>query len=115
MSVLVAGADLVPAEAAATTDPRPELNAPQIFDPRLSTTYNAEGAPLRAGIELWLGADEDRDHVRYGCQPSRPGIGSPATSETCGSRHMRSAATAAARTASACTRTCAPADSSPET
>jgi len=32
-----------------------------VFDPRLSTTYDGQGAPLRAGLELWLGADEDSD------------------------------------------------------
>jgi hypothetical protein len=40
-----------------TGEPEPQ----QVFDPRLSTTYDAGGAPLRAGLELWLGADEDGD------------------------------------------------------
>jgi hypothetical protein len=40
-----------------TGEPEPLL----VFDPRLSTTYNAQGAPLRVGVELWLGADEDGD------------------------------------------------------
>jgi hypothetical protein len=30
-----------------------------VVDPRLSTTYDGQGAPRRAGIELWLGDDED--------------------------------------------------------
>jgi len=30
-----------------------------IFDPRLSTTYNGDGSPRRAGIELWLGDEGD--------------------------------------------------------
>jgi hypothetical protein len=32
-----------------------------IFDPRLSTTYDAGGVPVRVGIELWLGESEDGD------------------------------------------------------
>ncbi len=34
---------------------------PQVFDARLSTTYDAAGLPRSAGIELWIGADEDGD------------------------------------------------------
>ena len=34
---------------------------PLVFDPRLSTTYDGHGAPRRAGIELWLGDQEDED------------------------------------------------------
>jgi hypothetical protein len=30
-----------------------------VADPRLSTTYAADGAPARAGLELWLEADDD--------------------------------------------------------
>jgi hypothetical protein len=30
-----------------------------VFDPRLSTTYGGDGAPLRVGVELWLGESED--------------------------------------------------------
>jgi hypothetical protein len=33
-----------------------------IFDPRLSTTYDAHGAPRRAGVEMWLGDEEDAEH-----------------------------------------------------
>lgn len=32
---------------------------PLVIDPRLSTTYDAAGAPLRVGLELWLGDDPD--------------------------------------------------------
>lgn len=32
-----------------------------VEDPRLSTTYEAEGWPLRAGLELWLPAPEDSE------------------------------------------------------
>lgn len=31
-------------------------------DPRLSTTYEADGWPLRAGLELWLAADDSAEH-----------------------------------------------------
>jgi hypothetical protein len=30
-----------------------------VLDPRLSTTYDEHGEPLRVGVELWLGDDED--------------------------------------------------------
>jgi hypothetical protein len=32
---------------------------PLVIDPRLSTTYDGAGAPLRVGLELWLGDDPD--------------------------------------------------------
>lgn len=35
--------------------------SPRVEDPRLSTTYGAEGWPLRAGLELWLAAPEDSE------------------------------------------------------
>jgi hypothetical protein len=36
-----------------------------VDDPRLSTTYTASGQPLRAGVELWLGDDdEQQQHPR---------------------------------------------------
>jgi hypothetical protein len=38
-----------------------EADGTRVFDPRLSTTYGSDGAPCRAGIELWLGEDEDAD------------------------------------------------------
>lgn len=38
-----------------------EKEGVSVFDPRLSTTYEADGDPLRAGIELWLGETEDGD------------------------------------------------------
>jgi hypothetical protein len=34
---------------------------PVAFDPRLSTTYSGDGAPIDTGIEMWIGADEDGD------------------------------------------------------
>jgi hypothetical protein len=30
-----------------------------VADPRISTTYTADGHPLRAGLELWVGPDDD--------------------------------------------------------
>ncbi|HUO70684.1 MAG TPA: hypothetical protein VMU39_07905 [Solirubrobacteraceae bacterium] len=32
--------------------------AAAVADPRLSTTYAADGSPARAGLELWLGVDD---------------------------------------------------------
>jgi hypothetical protein len=33
----------------------------EVSDPRLSTTYTADGVPARAGLELWLSDDEDAE------------------------------------------------------
>lgn len=41
----------------------PEAAAP-VDDPRLSTTYTADGWPARAGLELWLAGDEDQHLLR---------------------------------------------------
>jgi hypothetical protein len=41
----------------------PQTTAP-VTDPRLSTTYTAAGQPLRAGLELWLGDDEEEQYPR---------------------------------------------------
>jgi hypothetical protein len=38
----------------------PERAAP-VEDPRLSTTYEAGGWPVRAGLELWLGGDGEEE------------------------------------------------------
>jgi hypothetical protein len=38
----------------------PERSAP-VADPRLSTTYSAEGWPVRAGLELWLDDDDEQE------------------------------------------------------
>jgi hypothetical protein len=49
------GGDLV---VATVFDP---AGAVAVADPRLSTTYAADGSPTRAGIELWLDVSEDSD------------------------------------------------------
>jgi hypothetical protein len=36
-------------------------NEALVFDPRLSTTYDSDSAPRQAGIELWIGADDEAD------------------------------------------------------
>jgi len=38
-----------------------EPAAMRVFDPRLSTTYGGDGSARHAGIELWLGEQEDGD------------------------------------------------------
>ncbi len=55
---------------------------PLVIDPRLSTTYDELGAPLRVGLELWLGEDPDGDlHPRRvagtatGSSITGPGLG----------------------------------------
>lgn len=66
VAVMVTGAGMVPADPVTPGEPEPL----QVFDPRLSTTYDARGVPLRAGIELWLGPDEDSDQrpLRLSCE-----------------------------------------------
>jgi hypothetical protein len=40
--------------------------AAPVHDPRLSTTYDEQGAPARVGLELWLrGDDDDDDNNQY--------------------------------------------------
>jgi hypothetical protein len=41
----------------------PELPVP-VEDPRLSTTYSGDGRPLRAGLELWIGREEEQYPLR---------------------------------------------------
>jgi hypothetical protein len=51
-----------------------------VADPRLSTTYNGDGAPSRAGLELWLGDDESEQFPRRAAGES-VGVGTTATDE----------------------------------
>lgn len=45
---------------AAVLDPETSI---EVADPRLSTTYSSDGQPSRAGIELWVG-DEEQQYPR---------------------------------------------------
>ncbi len=47
-----------------------------VFDPRLSTTYGANGVPSRMGIEMWLGASEEGDLTarRLAGEVTQPGM-----------------------------------------
>lgn len=47
--------------AAAALEPE---TGPAVTDPRLSTVYAADGLPIRVGLELWLGEDEDEQYPR---------------------------------------------------
>jgi hypothetical protein len=38
--------------------------ATAVADPRLSTTYGADGTPARAGLELWLDGEEGKQYLR---------------------------------------------------
>jgi hypothetical protein len=49
------GNDLV---VASSFDPN---GSAAVADPRLSTTYSADGSPARLGLELWLNVSEDSD------------------------------------------------------
>jgi len=47
----------------------------EVADPRLSTTYGHDGLPRRAGLELWVGADEEL----YPRRAAGEAVGAPAT------------------------------------
>lgn len=53
----------------------PEHSSP-VADPRLSTTYSAEGWPLRAGMELWVEGEEQEE--QYARRASGEATGSRA-------------------------------------
>jgi hypothetical protein len=52
-----------------------------VEDPRLSTTYETEGWPLRAGLELWLPSPEDSEQ-QYPRRASGEAVGSRAHAQT---------------------------------
>jgi hypothetical protein len=52
----------------------PDVSAP-VEDPRLSTTYTADGWPRRAGLELWLAAAGEADAQEEPQQHSRRASG----------------------------------------
>jgi hypothetical protein len=49
-----------------------------IDDPRLSTTYGADGRPLRAGLELWVAVGEDEEE-QFPRRASGETVGAAAT------------------------------------
>jgi hypothetical protein len=49
-----------------------------VADPRLSTTYGADGAPVRAGLELWLTSPEDSEE-QYPRRAAGEALGASAT------------------------------------
>jgi hypothetical protein len=51
--------------------------ASRIDDPRLSTTYTAEGLPARVGLELWLEAEDTAGGVRDGLADGERGAPPP--------------------------------------
>jgi hypothetical protein len=52
-----------------------------IADPRMSTTYDADGSPIKAGLELWPQTTDDEDDaaVRYPRRAAGEAVGAPAT------------------------------------
>jgi hypothetical protein len=66
------GADVITASVLDSED------AAAVADPRLSTTYAADGRPIRAGVELWLADDQDGeedDEHQYPRRASGEGLG----------------------------------------
>lgn len=74
---------------------------PEVIDPRLSTTYDAHGAPRRVGAELWL-ADEADSEQQWPRHAAGAVTGSAVTGKgvlsslrahalTCASRHQQGA------------------------
>jgi hypothetical protein len=59
--------------------------ATPVTEPRLSSTYTADGAPARVGLELWLGDDDDAD--QYARRAAAEAIG---RSVVCGEPPRRS-------------------------
>jgi hypothetical protein len=59
-------------------------NEALVFDPRLSTTYDADSTPRQAGLELWIGADEDDD--QYPRRVSGVATGSCVSDSTAGTK-----------------------------
>jgi hypothetical protein len=59
-----------------------------VADPRLSSTYGADGNPVRAGLELWLTAaeDEDEEHPQYPRRAAGAAVGATATASALGLR-----------------------------
>jgi hypothetical protein len=47
-----------------------------VADPRLSTTYNAAGSPVRVGLELWL--DQDESEQQYPRRATGEAVGASA-------------------------------------
>jgi hypothetical protein len=66
------GNDLV---VASSFDPN---GAAAVADPRLSTTYSADGSPARLGLELWLDVSEDSDE-QYPRRVAGEGLGTSVT------------------------------------
>ena len=57
-----------------------EGRALPIADPRMSTTYAADGSPIKAGLELWLETsdDEEDETLRYPRRAAGEAAGRPA-------------------------------------
>ncbi len=52
-----------------------------VAEPRLSTTYTADGVPARAGLELWLNNDEDGEQYPRRAAGEAVGPGAPVRDE----------------------------------
>jgi hypothetical protein len=46
----------------------------RIEEPRLSTSYDSEGRPTRAGLELWIGEGEEQYPRRAAAEAAGPGV-----------------------------------------
>jgi len=55
--------------------------APAVQDPRLSTTYEAEGWPVRAGLELWFGSEGEEEQFPRRASGEATGVRAQGTAD----------------------------------
>jgi hypothetical protein len=60
-----------------------------VEEPRLSTTYDSDGRPTRAGLELWIGEGEEQYPRRAAAEAAGPGASLDADGVTVQARPLR--------------------------
>ena len=61
----------------------------RVEEPRLSTTYDADGHPTRAGLELWIGEGEEQYPRRAAAEAAGPGASLDAGGVLVGAQPLR--------------------------